>query len=188
VERFITDGTEQTRLSLYDSRVVVISIRRGDQRTFFRSMLLEEEEYATLMVAITQSSGGLPPDQSFTRTIDGLPAQAEVILYAGQPQPLRIRYSPMVSLDLSLAQLVAALDDLQGMVSAVGPYHRQLQTWQPKKGDLVELLNGRRARVIRVQDTGVLVLEHENSPLLDVVAMESITQVIHRVITEEEEP
>jgi hypothetical protein len=183
VERFTHEGTQVTRLSLFDSRVLVLSIRSGDENMFFRRMTLSDEQLSAFLRVIELNAPSIQ-SRRFIPNVSGLASESEIMLYWGSSTPLVLRYSSMAMLDAPLSQLVAALNDLEKMVSEVGPYHEQLQAWQPQTGDVVELVTGRFAVVTFIDSAGILTLDHIDSPIVERLTIASIPQVILRVVSE----
>jgi hypothetical protein len=188
VERFTREGTQVTRLSLFDSRVLVLSVRNGGESTFFRRMTLSDEQMNAFVRVVELNAPALVESERFVPNFSSLAGESEINLYWGSSAPIVLRYSSMVMLDAPLSQLVAVLNDLEKMVSEVGPYHEQLQTWQPEEGDLVELVTGRYAVVSFVDSAGIITLDHVNSPIVERLTIAAIPQIILRVVPEAEAP
>lgn len=186
VERFTIEGAQVSRLSLFDSRVLVLSIRTGNESTFFRRMTLSDEQMNAVIRVIELNAPALDESKRFVPSVSVLASESEINLYRGSSTPLVLRYSSMAMLDAPLSQLVAVLNDLEKMVSEIGPYHEQLQAWQPKEGDLVELVTGRYAVVTFVDSAGIITLDHVDSPIVEKLTIASIPQVILRLVPEEE--
>jgi hypothetical protein len=151
-------------------------------------MTLSDEEMNAFIRVIELNAHALAEKKRFVSSFSGLAGESEINLYWGSSTPLVLRYSSMAMLDVPLSQLVAALNDLEKMVAEVGPYHEQLQTWQPEEGDMVELVTGRFAVVTYVDSAGIITLDHSESPIVERLTIANIPQVILRVVQEEEAP
>jgi hypothetical protein len=114
-------------------------------------------------------------------------SQAEVVitLHIGPDAPRLIRFSPMSILKLPLGRIQGALDDLQLRVLEASPSAEAMRTWEPAKGDRVELMNGITATVVEVWEEGLLILEHDLTYVRESVAPDVRDQVILRVLEDE---
>jgi hypothetical protein len=88
----------------------------------------------------------------------------------------------MSSVKLPLSRILAALDDLQLQVFESSPSAEAMRTWEPRKGDRVELFSGAMATVIEVWDDGLVILEHEATYVRETVPFAAREKVILRVV------
>jgi hypothetical protein len=185
VERTLTVGSRQVRVSFFDNWVVVVSTRLDDQQVLFRKMTLSEDEFVGYLVALQRDAVelGRGDRRDSTESTAGV---GIITLYIGPDAPKEIRYSQIAVLNLVTARLVATLDDLERRVLWGEPAAADLEGWNPKRGDRVELRNGVRAEVIEVRQDGALVLEHDDTWINEVVAAGSWQAVVHRVLEDEQ--
>jgi len=179
-ERFLRQGDTVTRVSLFSSHIVVVSCRTHDEQTLYHQLGLEDEEYITYLGALQRDAKQLEPDHG--SRLEPIGSSAEISLYLDPAAPIHFSYSPIASLDLAAARLVAVFDDLQTRALEAGPFHAQVASWKPKVGDRVELLTGELARVTQVRDEDLVVLELEAMPVIKVFSLDDVTQVIRRVV------
>ena len=184
VERTVTQGDVATRVSLFSNRVLVVTVRRGDEQDFMRRITLPDNEYMVYLGSFQTAAEELDqkPVSSEVNT-----SQAEVVLslYVGPDAPRLIRFSPMSILKLPLGRIQGALDDLQLRVLEASPSAEAMRTWEPAKGDRVELMNGITATVVEVWEEGLLILEHDLTYVRESVAPDVRDQVILRVLEDE---
>ncbi len=184
VERTVTQGEVATRVSLFSNRVLVVTVRRGDEQDFMRRITLPDSEYMVYLGSFQTAAEELDqkPVSSEVNT-----SQAEVVitLHIGPDAPRLIRFSPMSILKLPLGRIQGALDDLQLRVLEASPSAEAMRTWEPAKGDRVELMNGITATVVEVWEEGLLILEHDLTYVRESVAPDVRDQVILRVLEDE---
>jgi len=180
VERILTLGKQRTRISLFDNRVAVVTIRENGKQVFFRMWTLSSIEYDAYVKAFgtSISDAGLKE-----RDIVEAPG-ADALIHLGFPgYPEReFHYSPLQILDLPTGRLISILDDLEKRISSIAPSAEELQHWQPEEGDRVELYNGMIARVEELREGGVIVLQYEETFILQVVPFEAWPDVIFRIL------
>ena len=184
VERTVTRREVATRVSLFSNRVVVVTVRRGDEQDFFRRMTLPEDQYMVYLTTfqINANEIGEKPISSQVSTSH---AEVVVSLHVGPDAPRIIRFSPMSGVELPLAKIMGALDDLELQVFEASPSAEAMRVWEPKEGDRVELMNGTLATVVEIWDDGLVILEHEQTYVRESVAPHMRDQVILRVLEPE---
>jgi hypothetical protein len=184
VERTVSIDTRQLRISLFDNRVVVVSARRDGEQTLFRQMTLEEDEFVGYLAALQRDAIELA--ERDRRTISEATAGVGVITFwIGPKVPNAISYSSVAVLDLVTARLVATLDDLEGRVIWGDPSAADLEGWVPKRGDRVELRTGTLANVVELRKDGTLVLEHDDTWIIQVIAAGEWHTVVRRVLRDQ---
>lgn len=180
VERIQVVGGTITRISLFDNRVVVVTMRDHQKQFFFRKWTLSTAEYSVYFNALLKCATraglvhheNLDEDQSVSTIYLRLPGR----------KPRRFRISPLQVQDIATSSLSSILDDIQQRVSSLAPSAEALQHWQPKEGDRVELYDGSFATVDEVREEGVIILQHEETSILEVVPFEARAKVIFRII------
>ena len=181
VERTVTQGEVATRVSLFSNRVVVVTMRRGDEQDFFRRITIPENQYMVYLATFQKAADELGK-QPVTSRVATSEAEVEISLHVGPDAPRLIRFSPMSIVKLPLGRIQGALDDLQLQVLEASPSAEALRTWKPKKGDRVEMMNGTTATVIEVWEEGLLMLEHDLTYIREAVPPDTRDQVILRVV------
>jgi len=185
VERTLSVRSRQVRISLFENRVVVVSVSRDDERILFRQMTLDEDEFVAYLAAVQRDAIELAKGDRLSST-EATTGIGIITLYVGPKVPNEIRYSSIAVLDLVTARLVATLDDLEQRVLWGEPSAAELKGWEPKRGDRVELRNGVRAEVIEVRQDGALVLEHDATWINEVVAAGQWQTIIRQVLEDEQ--
>ncbi len=182
VERFVTSPAQFTRLSLFDNRIAVVSRRHGDQ-VVVRRRLLSAEEYAVYLAEIIRDADTFA-DGTDTRPLgESDPTRVELLVELDSQAPMRrLVYSPLRLQSLPLERLQHMLDDLEALVLATPPAQVELATWRPHIGDRVELVIGRRATVIRIEDDGLVVLEHDGTHVRELVPVAGRTAAIRALL------
>jgi hypothetical protein len=184
VERLVEVSNRIVRTSLFSNREVVVSIRVDGDQVALRQISLSEDEFTGYFAAIQRDardiarSEGRPP-------VESMAGRATITLHVGPAAPRVIEYSPVAVLDLPTSRLVTALDDLERRVLWGEPSSAELDAWQPRRGERVELRNGVEAEVIEVQQDGTVVVEHDNTWIHEVISPEHRAKVILRVLTSE---
>ena len=183
VERFVTVGPRTTRLSLFDNRVAVLSVREGGERALFRKRTLDEQTFAAYVSAVTDAHRAVSADResSSGRSV----GTGTVLLYGSNDEPATLHYAPGTVLDLATGRLVDVLDDLEAQLLATPESWDELQSWQPQRGDVVELYTGDLATVRDVSDDDVVVLRRLRSGLVEYVPREAWARVIRRLVPEQ---
>jgi hypothetical protein len=77
------------------------------------------------------------------------------------------------------------VDDLELQVLEANPSADEIRSWEPHKGDRVELMNGAFATVVEVWPDGLLMLEHDLTYVREAVTPDVRDQVILRVMDSE---
>ena len=184
VERTVIQGEVATRVSLFSSRVLVVTVRRGDEQDFMRRITLPENQYMVYLGSFITAAEELDK-QPVSSQVDTSEAEVVLSLYVGPDAPRLIRFSPMSIVKLPLARIQGALDDLQLQVLEASPSAEAMRIWEPAKGDRVELMNGITATVVEVWNDGLLILEHDLTYIRESVARDVRDQVILRVLEDE---
>lgn len=183
-ERNTTRFDTTTRVTLFSNHVVVVTIRENGAQGFMRRITLPEEQYEVYLGAIVSNADELG-QKPVLSVVASPQAQVELVLHVGRDAPRRLQFSPMAIVSLPLSRIVAALDDLESQALAASPSAQELENWQPKRGDRVQLLNGSYALVVEVRDDDVLILEHEETYLREVVPPGMWDRVILHVVEPE---
>jgi len=184
VERTVTQGEVATRVSLFSNRVVVITMRRGDEQEFRRRITIPDNQYMVYLATFQTAANELDK-QPVTSQVDTSEAEVMIVLHVGPDAPRQIRFSPMSIVKLPLGRIQGALDDLQHQVLESSPSAEALRSWEPAKGDRVEMMNGTTATVVEVWEEGLLMLEHDLTYVREAVPPDMRDQVILRVVEDE---
>jgi hypothetical protein len=179
VERLYHDRGSMRRVSLFSDRTAVVSVCEGDHQVFLRRLVLDEGTYIGYVAAVQRDVDRLPEE---TEDLGESALPRGLITVNVQGTPRTLAYSPLRVQSLGVAGLVATLDDLDRVVSAVSPSHAALQRWQPRVGDRVELWSGDRARVLEVKDGALVVLEYEDVAILEEVPQDRRGDRIKQVL------
>jgi hypothetical protein len=184
VERTVTQGDVTTRVSLFTNRVLVVSVRRGGEHDFMRRITLPDDQYMVYLGSFITATEELD-QQPISSEVDTSTAEVVISLHIGPDAPRLIRFSPMSIVKLPLARIQGALDDLQLQALEASPSAEAMRTWEPAKGDRVELMNGTTATVVEVWEEGLLILEHDLTYVRESVPPDVRDQVILRVVEDE---
>ena len=180
-ERFVTRLDQKTRVSLFSNRAVVVSIVKGDEQDFLRRITLPEDQYMVYLGALQTDAENLG-DEPVSSDIGSAGSSVDVVLHVGPDSPRLIRFPSMAAVSLQLARIMSVFDDLQQQVFDASPSAEEVRTWEPRKGDRVQLFNGNYAIVAEVWTDGLLVLEHEDTFIREVVAPAYRDQVILHIV------
>ena len=181
VERVFTERQTTTRVTLFSNGVVAVTISEDGVQGFFRHLTLSTDQYLIYLGILEKAAGelGKRPVSSAVST-----SKSEVVLtlHIGPDAPRVIRFSPMATVSLPLSRITGAINDLEGLVRAASPSAEDLRNWQPRTGDLVELMTGELARVVEVLDEGVIWIEYESTFIRQAVPPGQLDTVIRRVV------
>ena len=184
VERTVTQGEVATRVSLFSNRVLVVTVRRGDEQDFKRHITLPDNEYMVYLGSFQTAAEELD-QKPVSSEVNTSQAAVVITLHIGPDAPRLIRFSPMSILKLPLGRIQGALDDLQLRVLEASPSAEAMRAWEPAKGDWDELMNGNTATAVEVWEEGLLILEHDLTYVRESVAPDVRDQVILRVLEDE---
>jgi hypothetical protein len=181
VERIVTQRDQKTRVSVFSNRAVVVSIMKGDERDFFRRITLEEDQYLVYVSALQTDAENLE-ENPVSSDVGAANYSVQVTLHVGPDAPRLIRFPSMAIVSLQLSRIMGVFDDLQQQVFDASPSAEEVRTWEPREGDRVQLFNGSFAVVAEVWDDGMLVLQHEDISIREVVAPGYRDQVILHIV------
>jgi hypothetical protein len=181
VERMFTEGEVTTRVTLFSNRVVVVSITENGVQGFFKHITLPPDQYL-IYVGILQKAVDELGEKPVTSAVSTPRSRIVLTLHMGPNAPRTIEFSPLATVSLPLAQISGAVNDLEQLVREASPSLEALRGWDPQRGDRVEMINGDYARVVEVLDEGVLVLEHEETYIREIVGPDARDEVILRVV------
>jgi hypothetical protein len=184
VERRVEVGNRIVRTTLFSNRVAVVSVRLDGDQVALRQMTLPDGEYTGYLAALLRDAAELARAERQPAT-EQLGGRAEITLHVGPDAPRMVVYSPVEVLDLVTSRLVAALDDLERRVIWGEPSEAELEGWDPRQGDRVELRTGVLATVVDIADNGALVLEHDETGTTEIVAPDQRSRFVLRVLEEE---
>lgn len=185
VERVFTEGEVATRVSLFSNRVVVVSITNGDVQGFLRHITMPPDQYM-IYLGILQKAVEELGEKPVTSAVSTPRSRISLTLNVGPDAPREIDYSPLATVSLPLARISGAVNDLERLVRETSPSSEALRGWEPKRGDVVELLRGGSARVIEVLEGGVLVLENKETYIREIVGPDVRDEVILKVVDTDE--
>lgn len=182
VERHWFHGERAYRITLFDNKMAVTTVREKEEQVFFRQLTLGDAEYEIYLDAMSEvvAEAGVK-DRESVKTVD---SGASVAVNIPGIAPLFFFYSPLQVLDLPTGRLVGILDDLQQRVSEASPSAEALRLWNPKVGDQLELFVGGKAEVTEVREDGVLVIEQPDSRTILIVPSFERPQVIMKVVSQ----
>jgi hypothetical protein len=180
-ERVMTHGDTATRVTLFSNQVVVVTIREAGVQGFIRQITLPEDQYM-IYLSILQTAAEELDEEPVSSDISTSHDAIELTLHIGPNAPRVVDFSPMATVALPLAKIMGALNDLEDQVRNASPSAAELSTWEPRRGDRVELRAGGYARVAEVLEDGVLVLEHESTYIREVGSADARDQVILHIV------
>ena len=180
-ERISRHGDTSTRVSLFSNHVVVVTITTEGQQGFMRQLTLPDDQYLIYLKILEEAVAELG-ERPVTSAIDTSRDGVDITLNVGTGGPRALSFSPMATVTLPLARIMGALDDLEQLARTASPSAEELRSWDPQRGDRVELMTGGFARVVEVVEDGVLILEHEATYVREVVPPDARDDVILHVV------
>ena len=111
VERHWIHGDRAERITLFDNKMAVTTVREKGVQVFLRQLMLDDGEYEIYLkvfseVASEAGTGDRDP-------LEAIDSGARVTINLPGISPSTFSYSPLQVLDLKTARLVGGLDDLQ---------------------------------------------------------------------------
>ncbi len=180
IERHWFHRDRAVRVTLFDNKMAVTTVREKGDQVFLRQLTLGDGEYEIYLKAMSEVAAVAgTADRDPLRAID---SGARVALNLPDFAPSSFSYSPVQVLDLPTARLVAVLDDLQKRVTEASPSQEALRLWQPVVDDLVELFVGGMATVTEVRENGLLIMENSETGIILVVPPEERHLIIMKVL------
>jgi len=180
-ERVMTHGDTATRVTLFSNQVVVVTIREAGVQGFMRQIALPDDQYI-IYLSILQTAAEELDEEPVSSDVSTSRDSVELTLHIGPNAPRVVSFSPMATVALPLSKIMGALNDLEDQVRNASPSAAELSSWEPRRGDRVELRAGGYARVAEVLEDGVLVLEHESTYIREVVSADARDQVILHIV------
>ena len=174
VERGVRSAQGTTRVTVFSNRVVVAAVRRVRRR------LLDEETMSVYTALIGQMEPALRRELAEGNVPAGRGGSLTLRL-PGRP-PLEVSFDPRKVPGLALGRVLAALDDLQSKVLEGPRENEAVARWKPKVGDRVELWGGGTAVVTDIPQPDVVVLQHEESPVIESIAVRNLPVRVRRVL------
>ena len=180
-ERVVTGRNLATRVTLFTNGVVVVSMRRDGRQDFLRHITLPDDQYMVYLVAFQTNAEELGKEP-ISSDVSTSTAAVQLTLHVGPEAPRLLRFSPMAVVSLPLSRIQGALDDLERIVLEANPSSEEIRNWTPRPGDRVQLMTGGFAHVVEVLPEGVVVLEHEDTFIREMVPPGSLDQVVLHVV------
>jgi hypothetical protein len=147
VERVVTTGVETRRLSVFRDGVAVLAAGAGEQRRVVRLGLQSVE-----LRSLVQLLGECLPELAALPPATPRPGEGSVELRLALPahEPVTVRRSLAEVPSAAEARLAQALDAIETTLAARDPSWQDLRGWQPAVGDVVDLDDGKRVRVVEL--------------------------------------
>jgi len=180
VERQWFHGDRAVRITLFDNKMAVTTVREQGRQVFFRQLKLDDVEYGVYVKALSEVAA--EAGVSDRVPVEAIDVGAKVVLNLPDVPQQSFSYSPLQILDLATGRLVAVLDDLELRVTEVSPSQEALRLWVPTVGERVELFVGGESDVTEVREDGVLILENPDTGIITVVPWDQRHLVILRVL------
>lgn len=180
VERHRTLGNTTTRVTLFDNRMSVATVRENGKQVFLRQLTLDTIEFDVYVQVLEEvaDTAGREGDSS----VDSDEAEVFITISLPDMSPRQISFSPLQVLGLETARLTAMLNDLELRVCETSPSHEALRDWSPSVGDRVVLFTETHATVSEVRENGMVVLVHDDTGIIELVPQARLSQVIMRVL------
>jgi hypothetical protein len=180
-ERVASEQNLTTRVTLFSNGVIVVSMRRDGRQDFLRHITLPDDQYMVYLVAFQTNAEELGKEP-ISSDVSTSTAVVQLTLHVGPEAPRLLRFSPMAVVSLPLSRIQGALDDLERIVLEASPSSEEIRNWTPKSGDRVQLMTGGFARVVEVLPEGVVVLEHEDTFIREMVPTDALDRVILHIM------
>ncbi len=183
VDRTIERSGDQTRLSLFSNGVAVVSVRYGGSKPTLFKRTLEREDLVGYLVALEDVARQIRGLDSIPDEQGGREGTVTIRLAAGPGEPVQLRFSTITMMPMAIGRLGTILDDLQAKVLATPSGYDEVMAWEPRAGDVVEMVTGQEAEVIEVRDDGTVIVEYKNVGLAELVTKTDRANRILRVLS-----
>ncbi|MEN8164986.1 MAG: hypothetical protein ABFS37_12715 [Acidobacteriota bacterium] len=170
VERHWFHRDQAVRVTLFDNKMAVTTVREKGDQVFLRQLTLGDVEYEIYLKAMSEVAAEAGTEDR--DPLGAIDSGARVALNLPGFPTSSFSYSPVQVLDLKTARLVAILDDLQKRVTEASSSQEALRLWQPAVDDVVELFVGGTATVTEVRENGLLIMEKSDTGIILVVPRE----------------
>jgi hypothetical protein len=180
IERIVTLPQQVRRVSLFDNRVAVVSIRENGVQVEVRRLTLDEHEFDIYLRAIQLDAETAGTEQA--DDIHGAESHGLLLVNVGPRAPWRLEYSTIAVADLSTGRLLSVVNDIEKRVLDASVSAESLRGWEPRVGDLVLTFSGQKARVSDIYDGGMIELEYEEVAIIEKVPAVNFDRVILEVL------
>ncbi len=183
VERTVRNSDRYVRLSVFDNGLAVVMIRENDRVTLHRRMEMAPAELdvyrdvierEAIAVAKRGTGSGKSSEGGWT----------SVTVYRRDGAVQTFGYSPLFGVSVHVGRLTMVLDEIERRVVERRPEEEAVRAWAPEVGDRVEMMNGPVAVVVEVREDGTVVLEHLDSPIVEVFMVQDAPMRVRRVVEE----
>ncbi len=170
-----------TRVTLFSNRIAVVSVRPKGERGRVVRRLLDEGTVDVYRSLLEEVMPGLQEEVAS----DQIPVGEGGILSLRLPNggSLTLHFDPSRIPSLKLGKVLSALDDLQSQLLEGPQESVDVARWKPAVGDRVELWGGGTAVVTNIPQDGVVVLEHEDSPVIESLAVRDLPVRVRRLLS-----
>ncbi len=179
-ERVVRDAYGTTRVTLFANRMVVVSVRPRGEGGVVRRRLLNEETMSVYRTLLREMEPALRKEVAAGNVPAG--TDGSLVLRLPGRRPLEVSFDPRKIPGLALGRVLSALDDLQAQVLEGPRENEDVARWKPAVGDRVELWGGGTAVVTDIPQEDVVVLEHEDSPVIESIAVRDLPVRVRRVL------
>ncbi len=182
-ERTLEVRGQSTRVTLFDNRLAVVSMRAGDDNPVVRTLRLSEADFDT-WVAILERSMEAENDE-IESSVQAFDAVCRVRVYVGPDAPYTFEMPPAAAVDRYLRQVLDVLDAIEKQVLEAPAWYEEVTGWQPAVGDRVRLARGNLATVVELVEGGIIVVEHDGTWVREVIPPDARVMVIVDVLDPE---
>lgn len=181
VERVVHEPSGgMTRVTLFSNRIAVVSVRPKGERGRVVRRLLDKETVKVYRLLLAEVTPGLQDELASGQVPVGQGGTLSLILANGAS--LTVHFDPTRIPSLKLGRVLSALDDLQSQLLEGPEENVDVARWKPTVGDRVELWGGDTAVVSDIPQDGVVVLQHESSPVIESIAVHDLPVRVRRLL------
>lgn len=182
-ERTLDVRGQSTRVSLFDNRQAVVSMRSDGGEPIVRTLRLSEAEYAA-WVGILERSMASAEDE-IESSVQAFDAVCRVQVHVGPDPPYTFEMPPAAAVDRFLRQVLDVMDLIERQVLEAPEWYEEVTGWEPAVGDRVRLARGPLATVVELVDDGIIVVEHDRTWVREVIPPDARLAVIVDVLDPE---
>ncbi len=186
VDRTVERPEGRTHLALFSNGVAVVAVRYGSGEPAVFRRTLKREDLVGYLVALEEVAHKIRELDSLPGEQGGREGTVTIRLAAGTGTPIHLKFSAVAMMPFAIGRLGTILDDLQAKVLATPPGYDEVMAWEPRRGDVVEMITGQRAEVVDVRDDGTVIVEYEDVGLSELVEKgERANRILHVLVRAE---
>jgi hypothetical protein len=184
-ERVLEVRGHVSRVTLFDNRLAVVSMRAPGAEPEIHTLRLSEAEYEDWVEILERSMRGAEVEIESSVTAEDAVIRLQV--HVGPDPPYTFEMPPAAGVDRYLRQILDVVDLIERQVLEAPEWYEEVSAWRPRVGDRVRLARGTLGTVIELEEKGVVVVEHDHTAVREVIPADARLTVIVDILDPEPE-